>query len=179
MRARSSAILAALILTSCGGEQVYPGQCGARLPGWKGPSDGYGVLAITNKVRVLRDGTLRWNGKTITEDQLAGYSAILPTMNPLPFTILEIEHGASCAVVQKTRETIDIRAKCMESGGSRCGEGAGPWATIGDVIGPNGETYKYYPDGRSEIIQPTDRQRAALKEIQNKADAALQKAEKE
>ena len=57
--------------------------------------------------------------------------------------------------MQKVRETINVRAKCMEWGMSRCGEGAEPWALIGDVVGPNGETFKYYPDGRHETIKPT------------------------
>ena len=177
MRGRSSAILAALILSACGGERAYPEQCAARLPGWKQPNDGYGALVGVNKIRLLRDGSLRWNGAKITEEQLAELSAAVPTMEPTPFTILEIENGASCDVVQKARETINIRAKCAAGELRACGEGSGPWAEISDVIGPNGEMYKVYPDGRSELLPPTDRQRAALNEIQDRADTALEQAE--
>jgi predicted methyltransferase len=60
----------------------------------------------------------------------------------------------------------------MEWGVSRCGEGTGSWAIISDVIGPKGETLKSYPDGRSEISQPTEQQRAALDEILNEAEGA-------
>ena len=179
MRGRSSAILAALVLSGCSGEQTYPERCAARLPGWRQPSDGYGALEGINKVRMLRDGTLRWNGAKITEKQLAELSATSSTLRPTPFTILEIENGASCSDVQKTRKIIDIRAKCTAGELRACGEGSSPWAEISDVIGTNGEMYKTYPDGRSEVLPPTDRQRAALEEIQEKADRALEEAEKE
>lgn len=142
-----SAVLAALILTACNGPGRYPEQCGTRLPGWRQPSDGYGVLALTNKVRVLRDGTINWNGKSITRAELAEYSAIVPDMNPIPFMILDIEPGAPCSDVMETRQIIDDKAKCRaEPDYSTCGEGPEPWALVGDVIGPDGKPPEpFYP----------------------------------
>ena len=140
-------IVVVLTLVGCHSEPRYPAQCGAPLPGWKKPADGYGVLAITNKVRVVRDGTTRWNSMRVTRDKLAEYADLLRHMNPTPFTILEIEPGAQCGDVIEARRIIDQHAKCRATPGfGVCGEGAGPWALIGDVIGPNGETTKFYPE---------------------------------
>jgi hypothetical protein len=135
-----------LLLTGCGGDGKYPSQCAAPLPSWRKPSDGYGVFAIVNRVTLKRDGKIAWNGQKITLQQLNDYSAMLPKYNPVPFTILQIDQGANCSVVRQVRQTINDRAKCVGSGFSTCGEGPGPWALVGDVVGPNGETYKFYPD---------------------------------
>jgi len=136
----SSALFTLLFLVGCSGEGRFPEKCGTRLSGWKQPSDGYGVLAVVNKVRVLKNGALKWNGRTITSDQLGEYSAIVPTMNPIPFTILDIEAGAPCGVVTNTRRVIEVKAKCgAMPEASKCGEGAGPWSIIGDVVGPDGK----------------------------------------
>lgn len=155
----------------------YPGQCSEPIQGWREPSDGYGALALINRVKVTGKDEVLWNGKAIGLRELANYSSIVPTMNPVPFTILEIENGASCSTVQEVRKTIDKRAQCRSEYGSKCGEGAGPWATISDVIGPKGEIYKYYPDGRSEIIPPTKSQQDAFNSIQNEVDAAVEAAQ--
>ena len=176
MLGRNSAVALCVLLAGCGSEAVYPAQCGTPLAGWRTPSDGYGALSITNRVSIKQDGSLRWNGKRITPEQLRTYSSMLPEMNPIPFTILQIDDGASCSRVQEVREAISNAAKCVDKYGSTCGEGGGQWAIIGDVIGPNGETSKYFPDGRSEIIQPTDVQRAALKAASDAADAAAERA---
>ena len=152
MPPRSGLIIVCALLGGCGSKGTYPAQCGAPLAGWRKPDDGYSVLAITNQISVKRDGKIRWNGKEISTAQLRDYSSQVPQLNPTPFTILEIENGASCALVRQVRETLNERAKCPDSG---CGEGDGPWARIGDVIGPNGETYKSFPNGRVETIEPT------------------------
>ena len=162
----------------CSPESSYPHGCKAPIAGWRTPADGYSTLAIANKVTVTSNGGLKWNGRSINEQQLAQYSSIIPTLNPTPFTILEVEKGASCSAVMATRRTINRNAKCLASNGSACGEGADPWARIGDVIGPNGEMYKYYPDGRSEVVQPRDRQRTALRGVQDQVDAAVQNAQR-
>jgi hypothetical protein len=138
LRFRSLAIagscLVTLSLISCARETRYPEQCGAILPGWKKPSDGYGVLAITNKVRLRSDATLKWNGAPITHEQLASYSRQITKLNPRPFTILEVDRGTACADVQITRKIINDQVNCTEFPGfGLCGEGAGPWALIGDV----------------------------------------------
>jgi hypothetical protein len=146
MRARSSVTILCALLVGCGGKATYPRECADPLRGWRKPSDGYSVLAIANHVRLTRNGKILWNGEQISPQKLSDYSSSLPQMNPIPFTILQIDDGANCSVVREVRRTINERAKCMEWGTSRCGEGPEPWALVGDVIGPNGETYKFYPD---------------------------------
>jgi hypothetical protein len=143
MRVRSSAVILCALLAGCGSKDTYPAQCGVPFPGWRRPIDGYSVLAISNHVRLTRDGKILWNGKQISPQKLSDYSSILPQMNPIPFTILQIDDGANCSVVREVRQTINERAKCSDG---RCGEGPEPWARNGDVIGPNGETYKFYPE---------------------------------
>jgi hypothetical protein len=161
--------LCTLILGCSSG--TYPAQCAAPLAGWLKPSDGYSVLAIANHVSVKRDGQIEWNSKGISAEQLGNYASMIPQMNPTPFTILQIEKGANCAVVRQVRKTIDERAKCSKDRRSACGEGEGPWARIGDVIGPNGEIYKILPSGRVQTVQPTSEARSKLSAIQNEADA--------
>ena len=80
--------------------------------------------SVTNKLDVLSDGTLRWNGTGVSADHVAEYVAIVPHMNPQPLTVLDIATGAPCDVVRMIRQLIDSGAKC--SSGSVCGEGTGP-----------------------------------------------------
>ena len=164
-----------MLLTGCGSEGTYPAQCGAPLADWRKPSDGYSVLSVANQISVKDDGKIWWNGNEISAEQLNKYSSIIPQMNPTPFTILQIEKGTSCAVVRNVRKTIDDGAKCTEDGRSRCGEGDGLWARIGDVIGPNGENYKYFPNGHVQTIEPTSKARAEQNAIRNEADAVAEK----
>src|SRR5690349_874135 len=107
MRGKSSLFAAALLLSGCSQAGKYPEQCGALLPGWKKPTDGYGVLTLVNKVHISRDGDLRWNGRKITKDELRSFAATLPEMNPIPFTTLEVELGTSCDEVGAVREIVD------------------------------------------------------------------------
>ena len=154
MRGRSSTIILCALLAGCSAEGTYPSQCGAPLAGWRKPSDGYPVLAISNHVKVTADGRILWNGTKISAEQLSKFSSVLPQMNPVPFTILQIDDGANCSTVRMVRQTINEKAKCSGDYGSTCGEGAEPWARIGDVLGPRGETYKYYPEQNSVEGKP-------------------------
>jgi hypothetical protein len=158
MRGINVVVVAALFLAGCQSQGRYPEQCAARIPGWKKPSDGYGILAITNKVHLGSDGTIKWNGQPITSAQLAEYSAIVPEMNPVPFMILDIEPGTPCQFVIETRQLIDQKAKCRETPQwSACGEGPEPWARVGDVIGPDGEPSQpfYLEPNSPEIANET------------------------
>ena len=153
LQGRSRSIALCALLAGCGGEGSYPGQCGVPLAGWRKPTDGYYALAIANHVTLKRDGAIQWNGKGISAQQLAVYSSMLPKMDPIPFTILQIDDGTNCSVVREVREMINNGAKCIGKYGSHCGEGAEPWARIGDVVGPNGETYKFYPDRNETVVE--------------------------
>lgn len=104
------------------------------------------MLAIVNRVTVKDDGQITWNGKPISTDQLSAYSAMVSEMNPVPFTILQVENGASCSDVRRIRQAINERAQCADEYAGHCGEGPDPWARLGDVVGQNGETSKFYPD---------------------------------
>jgi hypothetical protein len=127
---------------------------------------------------VERNNRIIWNGKQVSLEQLSAYSSMLPQMNPIPFTILQIDNGASCEVVREIRQTINDRAKCNGEYGSSCGEGSQPWARIGDVIGPNGESYKIFPDGRVVTIQPTAEARSHLQAVRNEIDTIAEEAKK-
>jgi hypothetical protein len=157
MRGRGNVIVACALLVGCGSDGTYPTQCGAPLAGWKKPNDGYSALGIANRITLKRDGTIMWNGKEISAGQLSEYSSIAAQLNPVPFTILQIGNGASCATVNEVRRRINDSAKCASEYGSRCGEGPEPWARVGDVIGPNGETYKFYPLRNETVVENSAR----------------------
>ena len=134
MRRSTSILIIALVSASCQSEGAYPGKCEAVSPGWAKPSDGYSVLALTNRVYLQKDRSLTWNGKSLTREKLLEYAQVSSVMDPRPFTILEIEPGTPCGAVDATRNLIDENAKCREYLPAKlCGEGPEPWAQISDV----------------------------------------------
>jgi hypothetical protein len=97
------------------------------MPGWREPHLGYDTMTVTNRVELKRDGTLRWNGFPASEAETERLARQIPTMNPRPFTILEIEDGADCGRVQTVRKLIDRVVRCQDGvlGYPVCGEGKG------------------------------------------------------
>jgi len=120
----ANSVLLALALAASGDVQTDPRQCGTLLPGWLNQAQMVSLQAVTNKLDVLSDGTLRWNGSPVSADEVGEYVAIVPHMNPQPLTVLDIATGAPCDAVRMVRQLIDSGAKC--SSGAVCGEGTGP-----------------------------------------------------
>ncbi len=129
---RSSLLALSLALCACGKPAIYPEQCAAVLPKWKQPPEGYSILGIANRIHLQRDGSMKWNGREISEIKLAEYSHLISELNPRAFTILQIDQGTDCSRVRTVRNLVDLQAKCQEYAGL-CGEGPDPWARVGDV----------------------------------------------
>jgi hypothetical protein len=79
-----------------------------------------------NPVTLKSDGSVRWNGSPISLIVLAQMAYQTTSMNPRPFTILEIDDGTNCSHVRVVRNLIDQQAQCQGSSGHLiCGEGEG------------------------------------------------------
>ena len=68
-----------------------------------------------------------WNGNPVNTEQLEQYSALVASLTPQSFTILEIDSDVDCERVKVVRRMIDEKAKCRSGG--LCGEGSGQWTT--------------------------------------------------
>jgi hypothetical protein len=97
---------------------AYPEQCGAALPGWESPLSN--AQRVENRLRLKANGTLEWNGTRVSEGNVAEYAKLLTELQPQPFTILEIEKGASCERASAIRNLIEQQVKCRAS--TLCGE---------------------------------------------------------
>ena len=116
MLAISSALLLGLAAAPPVG--LYPHQCGAALPGWESPLSN--VRRVENRLRLKADGSLEWNGTRVSEESVVQYLQLVASMPPQPFTILEIEKGASCERARAARMLIDLWVTCRA--GPVCGE---------------------------------------------------------
>ena len=97
---------------------AYPEQCHAALPGWESPLSN--AQRVENRLRLKVNGTLEWNGTRVSEGHVAEYAKLLTEVQPQPFTILEIEKGASCERASAMRNLIEQQVKCRAS--TLCGE---------------------------------------------------------
>ena len=97
---------------------AYPEQCHAALPGWESPLSN--AQRVENRLRLKANGTLEWNGTRVSESHVAKYAKLLTEVQPQPFTILEIEKGASCERASAIRNLIEQQVKCRAS--TLCGE---------------------------------------------------------
>jgi hypothetical protein len=96
------------------------GACAAPPPSWRVPGYGWHNV-IRNYVAVDERGGLTWNGVPIGADTLREYLKIVPTMNPVPATVLSIAEGADCATVGLVRQEMEKALDCAHSG--ICGQG--------------------------------------------------------
>jgi hypothetical protein len=97
---------------------AYPHQCGAALPGWEAPLSN--LRRVENRLRLKASGSLEWNGSRVSEENVVQYLQLVTTLPPQPFTILEIEKGASCERATAVRMLIDRWVKCRAA--PVCGE---------------------------------------------------------
>jgi hypothetical protein len=119
-----SALLCALSVCSCTSEGMVARSCSEPLAHWRTPGKDWPSL-IANRVGVAQQGTLTWNGASVTPEQLRRYLQIVPTMNPPPPVVLTVDPQADCRAVADVRHEIDTSLNCAETG--ICGEGSGDW----------------------------------------------------
>ena len=91
--------------------------------GWAVPANGTPHMAILNRVTVAGTGTLKWNGATITHNQLRRYLGEVGELRPMPFTILLPDPNADCAFLEAVRDDMARALPCDQA----CGEGRGDW----------------------------------------------------
>jgi hypothetical protein len=117
MNVRTPILALSFLITAC---SKQPGRaCSPPSPTWDKPHS-FG-LVILNKIALDRNGATYWNGKPVSAPNLDKYLSIVPTMNPVPVTILETEMGAPCASLDAVRMKMNERLKCSQGG--RCAEG--------------------------------------------------------
>ena len=130
------AISVLLLATASCAETRYTqdGMCGGPQAGWLTRSAGIGELALFQPIRIAADGRIRWNGTTVTKENLGEYLVRLREMRPMPQLALVVETGADCRTVEEVGAQMEAALGCAGSG--RCGEGAGwrryPGASIED-----------------------------------------------
>lgn len=114
------------LLVACGSKapavKSKPGPfgCGSLPAGWElwEPIEGMGDRGVSNSLLLKSSGELRWNGATVTLEQLRSYSKIIATMNPVPELDFHAEPGTSCALVGKVQRVIE--RSCNVPPGAKC-----------------------------------------------------------
>jgi hypothetical protein len=114
MRGRSKLFALAVALAATASEAATkPTKCGSPPPSWR---THFALQNATfNRVQVYRDGSIRWNGKIATSENIADYALISSTMWPTSLIVLYYEEGAPCDRVIAIRTVIDEEGSCAET----------------------------------------------------------------
>lgn len=88
--------------------------------------------ALPNRIQVLGDGNVRWNGEKVTDRVLVERIKQSGDLAPRPFLILVSAPDAGCSNVVRVRALMNA-GYCKEKGA--CGEGQGPWQRV--MFGPD------------------------------------------
>lgn len=129
------------------------------MPHWTTPERGWHNL-VFNKLHIDRNDNRVWNGEPVSGDQLSEYLSVVPTLNPVPATVLTADPEAACSTVEEIRREMDQKLQCRET--RLCGEGEGEWLTGPRLLSDE---------------EMTPEQRRAIAEIEEAADRALERAE--
>ena len=81
-------------------------------------------LPARNKIKVLRDGVVSWNGAQASSKQLDNLLRTVGQMKPQPLTQFEWEQGAPCVSIEEVRKLMKKHLKC--AGSKNCMEGSDP-----------------------------------------------------
>lgn len=125
--------LTAFCLAGCQDAGAYAEHCSAPLAHWRKQSEGMNHHAIPVHVRLDAEGRATWNGKTVTDSELAAYLDTTRPMDPLPFIILSARPETPCNRVEAMRQLMD-RHYCQLR--RACGEGSGnsrDWDQVMDL----------------------------------------------
>ena len=117
MKCSRLALLAPLLALGCSQEPQLA--CSPPRSTWGTPGSFHAV--VMNRIALDQAGKVYWNGKPVTTEKLDKYLALIPTMDPLPVTFLEIEMGVPCASLEAIRDRMERRLNCANGG--RCREG--------------------------------------------------------
>ena len=124
----------ACCLTACDdGPPVGP-ECPSLLKGWSEPQNGRSAFRTMNTITLTESGA-KWNGQSISDDELRQYLSIGKTMDPVPFTVFDPSGAPNCREAAKLRDKINDAADCQVGGD--CGQGSvAVWKTAPGLRGP-------------------------------------------
>lgn len=77
---------------------------------------------MMNRISLIKDGSIYWNGAKISPAQLTRYLNLSHQMNPEPNHFLETEMGVSCRSLEALRDQMDQALECKKPY-SHCSEG--------------------------------------------------------
>jgi hypothetical protein len=95
---------------------------------------GAGLGPGLNHVSVDRNGAIYVNGHPSSLSRMSAFLSDVAPLNPRPFTFLETEMGAPCALVERVRDEMERRLDCRGEGS--CAEGI--WTVWDETPSPPG-----------------------------------------
>jgi hypothetical protein len=142
---RQSAILLsiAMLIGGCARPRTYADGCGSPPAGWITPRQGRSVMSFINTAMVAPDGTLSWNGITISRPTFQTYLKQTRELNPAPMMHIKFSPAVDCGTVASLR---GLMAETLDCRGGKCAEGNGKWWMIGDVVFDGKSPGPYDPD---------------------------------
>jgi hypothetical protein len=112
---------ALIALASCN-EAIATKECSPPFDHWLKPPGPTGHLRPVTTLTISKDGALFWNNRTVSFSKLDQILTAVPTLDPQPHTLFEVEPQAPCNEIVKVRNLIEKRLSCRKSRGI-CGEG--------------------------------------------------------
>lgn len=116
---------------------VYGGGCGARPAGWITPRQGHSIWNGVDTVTVAANGTLEFNGTSISKNNLRSNLQLVRGLEPAVIIHAKFDPEVNCETVSEIRHMMSEILDCQHG---QCAEGEGHWWLIGDV-GRNPQPY--------------------------------------
>lgn len=111
-------------LTACNEVETHSSDCKGPPAGWHGAGDAWPNL-MPNVASLGASGSLVWNGKPVAREELRSLLAKVPSLNPVPPSVLSVDGSANCGDVELIRRDIDEALNCQATG--LCGQASGDW----------------------------------------------------
>ncbi|MBC2777009.1 hypothetical protein [Parasphingopyxis marina] len=89
--------------------QIFDGWIDAGKPE-NGPID-----PISNRISFGENGSILWNGETVTRDALGQYLDVVAIMQPVPPTILELTGAENCAEIEDVTRAVEEAVGCANA----------------------------------------------------------------
>lgn len=123
LRAVATALFASVPLAACNSTQ---GMCENKDRNWTQRLEQ--SEPVVDVLNVTQAGTLLWNGRAISSQDLSSRLALRGEMNVTPKTLLRHERGVDCAKLLAIRNQIE---KALDCASGKCAEGS-EWDSIPD-----------------------------------------------
>jgi hypothetical protein len=122
-RAIATALFAGVALAAC-----HPRQEICENKDWNWTHRLEQTEPVVDVLNVTQAGTLLWNGRAISSQDLSSRLALRGEMNVTPTTLLRHERGVDCAKLLAIRNQIE---KALDCASGKCSEGS-EWDSIPD-----------------------------------------------